>query len=171
LASTVIGRGPTEDDEIENAGVVHALARELTRQNTRYASEGVPRNPFTSGKDEDPLLDPNSPDFSAVAWAKTLVHVQSRDPERYPRRTAGVAFRSLSVHGFGLPTDFQKDVGNIFLEGLGAVRSLLGLERKQKIQILRDYEGVLESGEMLVVLGRPVRYRLGTLSISFLWHC
>ena len=28
---------------------------------------------------------------------------------------------------------------------------------KQKIQILRDFDGLVKSGEMLVVLGRPGR--------------
>jgi ABC-type glutathione transport system ATPase component len=85
---------------------------------------------------------------------KMLLEIRSRDPERYPDRTAGVAFKSLSVHGFGSPTDYQKDVSNVLLEVGTMARRLVGI-RMPKIQILRDFEGLVKSGEMLVVLGRP----------------
>lgn len=36
--------------------------------------------------------------------------LESRDPDRYPKRVAGVSFRNLNVHGFGALTDYQKYV-------------------------------------------------------------
>ena len=56
----------------------------------------------------DPTLDPNSGLFKPEKWVRTLVGLQSRDPERYPQRTAGVSYRNLNVHGFGSLTDYQK---------------------------------------------------------------
>ncbi|KAI5778459.1 ABC-2 type transporter-domain-containing protein [Geopyxis carbonaria] len=107
-------------------------------------------NPFLDNT--DPSLDPNSEKFNARKWTKTLLKLQPReDGYDQTSRTAGIMFRNLSVHGFGAPTDYQKDVANIWLQG----RSLLGLGQKNKIQILRDFEGVVRSGEMCVVLGRP----------------
>ena len=83
-----------------------------------------------------------------------LLAIRSRDPERYPDRTAGVAFKNLSVHGFGSPTDYQKDVLNSVLE-LGTIaRRLVGL-KMPKIQILDQFDGLVKSGEMLVILGKP----------------
>lgn len=61
-------------------------------------------------------------------------------------------------------TDYQKTVGNLALAGLGALRDLIG-NRKRKVQILNGIDGVLEAGEMLVVLGPPGRYCLHTISI------
>jgi energy-coupling factor transporter ATP-binding protein EcfA2 len=35
--------------------------------------------------------------FWAKDWMKNLLAIQSRDPERYPKRQAGLAFKNLSV--------------------------------------------------------------------------
>jgi hypothetical protein len=152
--------GKHQDDElVGNEAIVEEevgkLARQLTRQSTRFSTKGDLTNPFTDF-DQDATLDPSSPNFSPRNWLKTLLAIQSRDPERYPRRSAGVAFKNLSVHGFGSPTDYQKDVGNAPLEIGALVRYMTGTG-KQKINILRDFEGLVKSGEMLVVLGRPGR--------------
>ncbi|KAF2460409.1 putative multidrug resistance ABC transporter [Lineolata rhizophorae] len=138
-----------EDEEAKREAEVRDLARQLTRQST-YTVQG--KNPFFP--EEDSALDPNSSNFSARSWMKAMLHLQSRDPEKYPQRTAGVAFRNLNAHGYGQATDYQKSVGNIWLEGVGIVRRILGLG-KRKIDILRDFEGLVDSGEMLVVLGPP----------------
>lgn len=126
------------------------LARQLTRQSSVKSHL---ENPFTAG-DPDSTVNPNSDNFKVRDWMKMLLAIRSRDPERYPDRTAGVAFKNLSVHGFGSPTDYQKDVLNSVLE-LGTIaRRLVGL-KMPKIQILDQFDGLVKSGEMLVVLGKP----------------
>lgn len=52
--------------------------------------------------------------------------------------------------------DYQKTVSNMPLSWAGALRSKIS-GRKRKVQILNGIDGVLESGEMLVVLGPPGR--------------
>ncbi|KFY50876.1 hypothetical protein V496_09128 [Pseudogymnoascus sp. VKM F-4515 (FW-2607)] len=126
------------------------LARTFTQSSIRN-DQGEHHNPFTSS---DPTLDPRNEKFNARAWTKTLVGITSRDPERYPTRTAGVAYKNLNVHGFGNPTDYQKTFGNYPLEVGGWFNKIRG-KGQRKIQILRDFEGLVRSGEMLVVLGRP----------------
>lgn len=143
-------------DEEKVAERVTDLARRLTRQSTRYSISTNAENPFLGTK-EDSSLNPSSPNFNAKNWMKNLLAITSRDPERYPQRTAGVSFKNLSVHGFGSPTDYQKDVFNAVLEIGTLFRYLMGTG-KQKIQILREFDGLVKSGEMLVVLGRPGRY-------------
>jgi ATP-binding cassette subfamily G (WHITE) protein 2 (PDR) len=54
------------------------------------------------------------------------------------------------------PSDYQKTVGNIPLYAFTSLRDLV-TNRKRKVQILKGMDGVLESGEMLVVLGPPGR--------------
>ncbi|KAL6404573.1 ATPase [Ilyonectria robusta] len=68
--------------------------------------------------------------------------------------TQSHAARNLNVYGFGTDTDFQKSVGNIFLEA-GTMISKLLHDSQKRVDILRDIEGVLHSGEMLAVLGPP----------------
>lgn len=142
----------TEDLETDEEGkAVTELARQITLQSIKTPAGGYV-NPFLGS--DDPQLDPRSGKFSPQAWIKTLVGIQSRDPERYPTRVAGVSYRNLNVHGFGTPTDYQKTFGNYPLAIASMFNKLTG-RRKTKIQILRDFDGLVKSGEMLVVLGRP----------------
>ena len=112
-------------------------------------------NPFFGS--QNPSLDPKSGVFSSKLWLETLMSITSRDPERYPKRAAGLAYKNLSAHGFGEPTDYQKTFGNYPFELVNLAKRLIGNRRKTRIQILRDFEGLVRSGEMLVVLGRPGR--------------
>ncbi|KAJ6145620.1 ABC multidrug transporter C [Penicillium chermesinum] len=128
---------------------VHRLARKLTRQSTRGPGE----NTFLH-TEENSTLNPASENFVARDWMKNLLAITSREPDKYPPRQAGVSFRNLSVHGYGTPTDYQKDVFNSLLQ-VGAIFRTLTGTGKNKIQILRDFDGLVKSGEMLVVLGRP----------------
>lgn len=140
-----------EEEKIEER--VGSLVRQLTRHSTRYSVSGNLENPFTSDN-TDSAVNPNSPNFSVRSWMKNLLAIRSRDPDSYPNRTAGISFRNLSVHGFGSPTDYQKDVLNSLFEIGTMIRRLLG-SKLQKIQILREFDGLVKSGEMLVVLGKP----------------
>jgi ABC-type multidrug transport system fused ATPase/permease subunit len=143
-----------EKTEVGNEDVIEAevtrLARRLTRESTRWTDGENTFLEVTEGS----TLDPHSENFRARNWMKNLLAITSRDPERYPGRQAGVSFRNLSVHGFGSPTDYQKDVFNSVLQ-VGALARMITGTGKQKIQILRDFDGIVKSGEMLVVLGRP----------------
>jgi ATP-binding cassette subfamily G (WHITE) protein 2 (PDR) len=134
-------------DEISN------LARSLSEHSTQD-EKGNTVNPFFS---KDSLLDPKSKDFSPRAWLEALVGVTSRDPDRYPNKTAGVAFRDLSAHGFGKVTDYQKTFGNYAFELLSLGKKIIGRQQVTRIQILRDFDGLVKKGQMLLVLGRPGR--------------
>lgn len=136
------GRARTEFEATE-------LAKALTGQSTW---SNVSENPFDGEKDS--ALNPNSPNFRARQWVKAMIKLQEAE-NMNPRRTAGIAFRNLNVHGFGVATDYQKDVGNVWLELIGYANKLLGIGKPRRIEILRDFEGIVESGEMLVVLGPP----------------
>ncbi|KUL89663.1 hypothetical protein ZTR_00514 [Talaromyces verruculosus] len=131
------------------------LARQISQISRRSSlPSGEPTNSFLDTT-TDPELDPNSESFNQKKWVKNLLHITSRDPETYPRRTAGVRFRNLNAYGFGTAADYQADVFNTWLKAFGYMRGWLGLRKKRRIDILRDFEGLVKSGEMLVVLGRP----------------
>lgn len=142
-----------DDSNSSNDEHVAQLARALTQHSVKNA-DGEYHNPFMGS--DDPALDPSSGKFNATAWVKTLIGITSRDPERYPMRTAGISYRNLGVFGFGKPTDYQKTFGNYPLEVTGLLDRLRG-RGQHKIQILNSFDGLVKSGEMLVVLGRPGR--------------
>jgi ATP-binding cassette subfamily G (WHITE) protein 2 (PDR) len=132
---------------------VHELAREITRKSMGSVGDfGEGINPVEA--DEDSPLNPNSPNFNAKAWAKSVMHIQMQESDRNPLRTAGVAFRNLNVFGFGTSSDYQKTVGNVWLSTFGLIRKALNIGQT-RIDILNDFEGLVRAGEMLVVLGPP----------------
>lgn len=130
------------------------ISKALSSNGSKSEAGGL-INPFLQSGHSS--LDPNSSDFDSKAWLQMVVGITSRDPQRYPKRVAGVAFRRLSAYGFGEPTDFQKTFGNYYLKVLSSLTKLFGKVQKTRIEILRDFDGLIKSGEMLLVLGRPGR--------------
>ncbi len=138
---------PCSDDEVEE---VKRLARHMTRATSTYSSIGA--NPWEY--DPGTALDPNSDNFRPRAFIKAMMNLQAQEEGRSLGRTAGLAFRNLSAHGYGAATDYQKSVGNIYLQAVGFARKLLGIGQR-RIDILRNFDGLVRAGEMLVVLGPP----------------
>ncbi|KAK0707913.1 ABC transporter CDR4 [Lasiosphaeris hirsuta] len=113
-----------------------------------------PENPF-SDVVRNPQLDPLNPAFNIRAWLANLTHFTSHHgATAYPHQQFGVCFRNLAVSGYGTPTDYQKTVSNSILSVSALFRWLSG-SGARKIPILRDFEGLVQAGEMLLVLGRP----------------
>jgi ATP-binding cassette, subfamily G (WHITE), member 2, PDR len=144
-----------EDERIERHrrnSVVQALARKYTSQ-SNAAGIAPGENVFVlASSDENSPLNPNGPNFNARAWAKAVVEMVQEKGHNF--RTTGVAYQHLNVFGFGSPTDYQKDVLNIWLEAAGLARRVMG-RGQRRIDILRDFDGIVRKGEMCVVLGPP----------------
>jgi ATP-binding cassette subfamily G (WHITE) protein 2 (PDR) len=124
--------------------IVH-LARRISAESAHldYTS------PFQAA--EGGPLDPNSEHFDSKAWAKQFYNtLYASDPVR----VMGVAYESLNVFGYGSDTDFQNTVGNWPFKLPELAHRLLG-NRGQKVDILRDFEGLIKPGEMVCVLGPP----------------
>ena len=115
--------GTETSSDLEKIGSTEGVAklvRQLTSQsfgddeklkkvNTAHSAKnptGDYRNSFIDTS--EPALDPASGEFNPEVWVKTLIGLQSRDPERYPQRVAGIGYKNLNVHGFGSLTDYQK---------------------------------------------------------------
>ncbi|KAJ5982947.1 CDR ABC transporter [Penicillium waksmanii] len=131
---------------------ITSLARRLTDASIKTAAQGVLSNPFKDSN--DPGLDPFSKEFNPRKWAETVLGLNAQNSGRYLPRKAGFSFLDLSVHGFGSPISYQKNFLNVFLQFKDLVSGLIN-RRDQKIQILQNHNGLLRSGEMLLVLGRP----------------
>ncbi|KAF4985237.1 hypothetical protein FGRMN_11255 [Fusarium graminum] len=102
-------------------------------------------------------LDPSLASFDAYAWTKELIELIESDPDSAPSRALGVAFKDLSVFGSSTGTQFQASYGNIVASIISDLtRYLSNRQREDKrLTILRDFEGIVEKGEMLLVLGPP----------------
>lgn len=133
-------------NETRMSAEIHELARKLT---TREESSPGCLFPSEAGG----ALDPNSDKFHARKWATAFYHSRKAASGTAPR-TAGIAFKNLDVYGYGTDTDFQKTIGNAFIEGPAMLKKLFGRDKK-RIDILQDLEGVINNGEMLCVLGPP----------------
>ncbi|KAJ5521119.1 CDR ABC transporter [Penicillium fimorum] len=137
---------------------ITTLARSISQiSRTSSVRTGVPPQGINTFLDtiSDPELNPNSDQFNSRKWVKNIIQMTSSNPDRYPARTAGVSFRNLKVFGYGTGSDYQTNFATFWLKGAGWVRNTLGLQKKVRIDILQNFEGILHSGEMLVVLGRP----------------
>lgn len=130
-----------------NEEEIRQLARSLTRQSEQGHAALFPVHGGST-------LDPNGPGFDARAWAKSFYQSRiSAANGAWPRKL-GVAFKDLHVYGFGTATDYQSTVGNTILGVPNLFKKALG-NKGDRVDILRDLEGFVESGEMLCVLGPP----------------
>jgi ATP-binding cassette subfamily G (WHITE) protein 2 (PDR) len=74
------------------------------------------------------------------------------DENQVIQRRAGIVWKNLKVCGSGSAINLQKNVGSLLLAPL-RFGEFFG--RGPEKTILNEFDGVLKSGEMLVVLGRP----------------
>ncbi len=74
-------------------------------------------------------------------------------------RPIGISFRAVNAFAFAATTDYQKTFGNFPLALIQRAVSYLRYRRheqhERRVDILCDCEGLVKSGEMLLVLGRP----------------
>ncbi|KAE8355555.1 ABC-2 type transporter-domain-containing protein [Aspergillus coremiiformis] len=103
---------------------------------------------------DHPSLDPTSGQFDQYKW--TRMRLKLMDKEGIPRPpSTGVVFQNLNVSGSGSALQYQRTVGSILLEPFHPQGWLSFAKCSQEKHILRNFNGLLKSGEMLIVLGRP----------------
>lgn len=135
-----------EEEHIDVEGTIRRLASRVSRHTV--ASEVTKPNNDVFHPLPGSDLDPQSSSFNTRAWVEALVRYESKISESGRRRKSGVSFKNLDVYGFGMSTDYQKSVGNTVL-------SLMTQRRKRRIDILHSFKGLVNAGEMLLVLGPP----------------
>lgn len=80
----------------------------------------------------------------------TRAHHDAKDPG-----DVDAVFKSVKVWGSGIGSTYQETVPNLILNPLGALIALFSSRQPQEKTILHGIDGVVQSGEMLLVLGRP----------------
>ena len=99
---------------------------------------------------ESPEFDPNSSSFNFFLWVRK--YVQLLEGEDVKLRRSGFTFKNLNVSGKASALVLQKSVGSIFLQPLN-FREIFSHPPEK--QILQKLNGHVNSGELLIVLGRP----------------
>lgn len=100
----------------------------------------------------DSRLDPSSSVFNFHLWARSLMHKLEQFGVKRPR--ASITIKNLTVTGAATGIKIHKTVGSALVTpfGFASIHRHRHLPRKT---ILKDFNGHVESGEMLLVLGRP----------------
>ncbi|KAF1959984.1 P-loop containing nucleoside triphosphate hydrolase protein [Byssothecium circinans] len=120
---------------------------------------------FRESEDGEPLQSPEAminpqlrlrviSSLLEILW-RLLFH-PSMKIEGPPTQSRGVSFRSVNAFAFATRTDYQRTFGNFPLAFIQYALSFLGYRKqKRRVEILQNCEGLVRSGEMLLVLGRP----------------
>lgn len=152
-------KGHPKDYDPEKGGIAAenlSLSRTLSHFRDQVANDqdrckGI--NPIGADEEE---LDPNSPNFSSVEWAKNMYRIYQGDPDRYKPREMGFLYKNLSVYGYGTDADYQATVGNTPLKWASMAWEIgTGFRNRKRVDILYSMEGAIRPGEMVLVLGRP----------------
>ena len=142
--------GGIDEEQRETLRQIASLRRSKTDSSER---PGLERAGTLAGvSDDDPRLDPESPEFDVYIWSKALMRAMDEDQIRLAK--AGFAFRNLNVSGSGAALRLQQDFSSALMAPF-RFRDFISTGKKPHKKILRNFDGIVKSGEMLIVLGRP----------------
>lgn len=156
-ASTGNGFEPIHSGD---AGTLTRLASQLSRNQSFYSrrastAEGSNLERSTTldglqrGQDE---LDPSSPKFDLYKWIRYTMRAIDQDDIKLAR--AGVTMKDVTVRGTGAALNLQKNVGSMLMSPLRFSENF-SFGKKPTKTIIRNFDVLMKSGEMLIVLGRP----------------
>ncbi|PSR83352.1 ABC-2 type transporter [Coniella lustricola] len=137
-----------EADTQEMRRIATALSR---RESTATHAAGATAQVFKYDT-TDSTLQPDSPSFDASKWLRhylAQLEIEGIKPMRLD-----VLFKDVTVAGTGSALQLQETVGSALSTPLRPVE-LLNSRSKTPRKILHSFDGLLRSGELLIVLGRP----------------
>lgn len=116
-----------------------------------HTAPGLQRQDTVAGMGiESPEFDPNDPSFNFFLWMRKFIQLLERSGVKL--RRSGFTFKNLTVSGKGSALQLQQNVGSIFMQPF---RLREAFSHPPEKQILRNFNGHVDSGELLIVLGRP----------------
>ena len=140
--------GLTDEERVELR-----IIASLHRSKTATSNGDLERKDTLAGVTaDDARLNPEEPEFDIYVWARAFMRAMDEDGIRSAR--AGFTFKDLNVSGSGSALSLQKNVASVFMAPF-RMNEYVNLGHKPHKQILRNFDGLVKSGEMLVVLGRP----------------
>ncbi|KAJ9137096.1 Abc transporter [Pleurostoma richardsiae] len=130
-----------------------ALRRIATALSDRSAASGHVGGIDEVAGFEDPVLQPQSSRFDLSKWLQNFI--QELRGKGHTGVKAGVVYKDLNVSGSAPDLQVQQTVTS-FLKAPLRVGEILGFRKKApNRKILQNFDGILQGGELLVVLGRP----------------
>ncbi|KAF4971476.1 hypothetical protein FSARC_1704 [Fusarium sarcochroum] len=132
----------------------HSAVQELAREHTNQSVISTDTSSIFRSNDPNSPLNPRGDQFDARLWARSVVKEARERGQGF--RQVGLCFQNISVFGYGTPTDFQKDVANVWLASPIMLRRLFSSNAGHtRIDILHQFCGIIRPGEMCLVLGPP----------------
>ncbi|KAI0833903.1 ABC-2 type transporter-domain-containing protein [Hypoxylon sp. FL0890] len=101
---------------------------------------------------EEGELNPQHEDFDIRKWLQLFT--KGLEDQGHKGLRTGVVFKTLSISGSGEAVQFQQTVTDIALQPL-KLGKLFSQQRPRERKILHSFNGLVRSGELLLVLGRP----------------
>jgi len=139
-----------DDGEATTRDELARIASVLSGVRT-HTDGGLQRQDTVAGMGiESPEFDPNSSSFDFFLWFRKFIQLLEQKNVKLTR--SGFSFKNLTVSGKGSALVLQKNVGSIFMQPF-RFRELF--RHPPEKQILRNFNGHVNSGELLIVLGRP----------------
>lgn len=131
------------------------LVRIATALSRRYSiATGEPSRVHTLVTEDEnaPALDPTSSQFDIYEWLQNFV--QTLRNQGITAKKTGVVWKNLNVSGTGAALQVQETVLSMLMAPL-RLGELFSFGKKEPKHILRSFDGLVKSGELLIVLGRP----------------
>ncbi|KAH7270978.1 ABC-2 type transporter-domain-containing protein [Fusarium solani] len=131
------------------------LVRIATALSRRYSiATGEPSRVHTLVTEDEnvPALDPTSSQFDIYEWLQNFV--QTLRNQGITAKKTGVVWKNLNVSGTGAALQVQETVASMLMAPL-RLGELFSFGKKEPKHILRSFDGLVKSGELLIVLGRP----------------
>lgn len=147
-------RRQTSSAFIEDADRVelHRLATQLSRRQSTATGALSRVHTLITIDENDPAIDPLSDQFDLLKWGQNFS--KNLQNAGISATQTGVSYKNLDIFGTGSALQVQETVLSTILAPL---RMGNPFSRKSKApkQILHGFDGLLRSGELLIVLGRP----------------
>ena len=141
---------PIEDHERPEVLRVATLLSGL-QSNSTAQTDGLQRQNTVVGMElNDPRFNPQHESFNFMLWMRKFLQMLEERGEKL--RRSGYTFRNLNVSGVGAALQLQQTVGSSLMQPF-RFREIFSHPPEK--HILRDFNGHVNPGEMLIVLGRP----------------
>ncbi|CZS90575.1 hypothetical protein WAI453_004112 [Rhynchosporium graminicola] len=133
---------------------ISQTSRRLSRTKSRQSKKG------SNEKDVEQLASDSTTDDEAFDLEGTLRgnHTAEQESGLRPKHI-GVIWNDLTVRGNGGTTNFVKTFPDAFISFFNVIETamkIFGVGKKgREVDILKDFRGVVNPGEMVLVLGRP----------------
>lgn len=131
--------------------LVRLASQASKRRSSLHSKKTQQGTPFETDED-DAALDPRKKEFDLEKWLRRLIHDVKEEGIRM--KSSGIVFKNLRVTGTGSALMLQRTVGDLLMAPLRVGELLKGFKQEPKT-IISDFNGLVRSGEMLLVLGRP----------------